>query len=84
MNNEDIKKWCVYVHINKTNQKIYIGITSKLKNRWRVKAYDVKQAIRAAFEKYGWDGFEHIVLIDNLTKEQAMECEKALIKKYDS
>lgn len=84
MNNEDIKKWSVYVHINKTNKKIYIGISSNIKNRWRITSYDKKQAIRAAFEKYGWDGFEHIILIDNLTKEQAMECEKALIKKYDS
>lgn len=35
-----------------------------------------------AIQKHGWDNFEHIVLIDNITKEMACIIEKELIKKY--
>ena len=37
-----------------------------------------------AIQKYGWDGFDHIVLFDNLTRSQAIEKEIELIKEYDS
>ena len=80
----DTKTWCVYVHINKINGKIYVGISSNIKNRWHVSSYDKSQIIRAAFDKYGWDNFEHIILIENLNKIMAQECEKYLIKKYNT
>lgn len=35
-----------------------------------------------AIQKYGWDNFEHIVLIDDLNKETADVIEKELIQKY--
>lgn len=84
MNTKDNTLWCVYAHVNKINGKIYIGISSNIKNRWRVSAYDKTQAIRVAFDKYGWDNFKHIILIENLSKIMAQECEKYLIKKYNS
>lgn len=37
-----------------------------------------------AIQKYGWDNIQHIVLMDNLSKEIACECEKYLIRKYKS
>ena len=35
-----------------------------------------------AIMKYGWNNIRHIVLYDNLSKEQAEQIEKDLIKKY--
>lgn len=32
--------------------------------------------------KYGWDGFEHEIIYDNLTKPEAQEKEIELIKEY--
>ena len=33
--NENNKKWCIYFHINKANNKSYIGVTSlKLRDRF--------------------------------------------------
>ena len=37
-----------------------------------------------AIQKYGWENFEHIVLIDNLSKEMADIMESELIKKYNT
>lgn len=76
----------VYMHKNKTNGKVYIGITGqKLEDRWREgKGYKGCRAFSSAIKKYGWDNFEHILLLDNLTKEEAEEKEIELIKKYKS
>ena len=37
-----------------------------------------------AIQKYGWDNFEHIVLIENLSLEMANIIEDELIKKYNT
>jgi group I intron endonuclease len=80
------KKYIVYMHENKTNHKKYIGITSQdPETRWRKGTnYRNCHAIRRAFEKYGWDGFEHIILYEGLTKEEACEKEIQLISEYDT
>lgn len=72
------RQWCVYMHINKENGKVYIGQTrQELDRRWR-KGYGYKkyQAIRHAFDKYGWNNFEHIVVCDHLSLCEAnfLEC----------
>jgi len=61
--------WCVYCHINKANGKMYIGISSNLKNRWggNGNRYEGCDAIYNAFNKYGWDQFYHFVLMNGLT-----------------
>lgn len=77
--------YTVYMHKNKINDKVYIGITSqKINSRWRKgKGYkDCK--FRNAIDKYGWDNFEHIILCQNLTKDEACNKEIELIKKYNS
>lgn len=77
--------WIVYQHTNKTNGKKYIGITSRT---WEERAganganYHSCPRFYAAIEKYGWDGFEHKILFQNLTQEQAEEKEKELIARY--
>lgn len=75
-------KSCVYVHINKTNGKIYIGKTQNVKKRWHPEGYKGCPYFYKAILKYGWDGFDHIVLIDNLSEEEATIVESELIKKY--
>ena len=37
-----------------------------------------------AIQKYGWDNFEHIILEDNLTREEVGEAESKFIAIYDS
>ena len=78
--------YTVYMHENKLNHKKYIGITSKdPEERWkRGTNYRSCRAIRRAFEKYGWDGFEHKILFQGLTREEACEKEIQLISEYNT
>lgn len=81
------KKWCVYVHTNKINDKKYVGITSrKPEDRWHVNGtgYSKQTYFWSAIQKYGWDNFEHEVLLTNLTFENACAAEKYLIQYYKS
>lgn len=75
------KGYCIYAHLNMINKKVYIGISKNVKNRWSAKEESYKKchAIYRAFKKYGWDNFAHIVMWDNLTKEEACKLEKANI-----
>ena len=81
------KSWKVYVHINKINNKRYVGVTSKPKveHRWREgRGYDKNPRFLSAIKKYGWDNFEHIVLYDGLTEDEAKEMECSLIAKWNT
>ncbi|MGN1399728.1 MAG: NUMOD3 domain-containing DNA-binding protein [Erysipelotrichaceae bacterium] len=87
------KNWCVYIHISPSN-KAYIGITSNTpEGRWqnglgylkKTKYGEYKQpAIARAIIKYGWDNFEHIIWANQLTKEQACQCERLLILLFNT
>lgn len=75
------------MHINKTNQKRYIGVTKKPpQKRWGLNGINYKKQsyFYNAIQKYGWDNFEHIVVKENLSKTEAFELEKEYIKKYSS
>lgn len=80
------KIWKIYVHQNLVNGKLYIGQTCvvNVKRRWHGGAnYTECPYFYNAIQKYGWDGFKHFVLIDNIkTLEEANEIEKYLINKY--
>ena len=81
------KNYKVYVHINKINGKRYYGITKqkRIKRRWgNGKGYKEQPYFYSDIEKYGWDNFEHIVLFDNLTKEESKLLEQMYIALYDS
>lgn len=77
------KKWCVYMHINKINNKAYIGVTSRNpKDRWgnNGSGYRENQQIfHRAIQKYGWENFEHIIWKDNLSEEESKHIERLLI-----
>jgi len=81
------KEYTVYMHINKINQKKYIGITSQPVNRrWRSRGQGYKQCtlFYRAIQKYGWDEFEHIILYTDLSEDEAKKKERELISKYHS
>lgn len=73
------------MHINKKNGKVYIGITSQeVEDRWmNGKGYSSMYFSRA-IAKYGWEGFDHVVIANGLTKEEACSLEKELICRYDA
>lgn len=79
------KKWIVYVHIF-PNKKKYFGITSKRPNgRWENgKGYSQEHQpiMYNAIKKYGWDNIQHIILFENLTKQEAELKEKELIAEH--
>lgn len=80
--------YCVYIHTNKINNKVYIGQTIYGYNpnlRWRNGlGYEGCTYFYNAIQKYGWDSFEHIVLVNNLTAEEANKAEELLIALYDT
>ncbi|MGN1300900.1 MAG: NUMOD3 domain-containing DNA-binding protein [Clostridia bacterium] len=78
--------YTVYIHISPSNKK-YVGITSKNPRcRWGLNGcgYNSQQYFWRAIKKYGWDNFQHIIVYENLTKEEAIKAEKQLIAKYKS
>lgn len=76
--------YCVYMHIT-PNGKRYIGITSLcVDRRWENGSGYRSQVFYRAIKKYGWDNIKHIVLFENLTKDEAEKKETELIKKYNS
>ncbi len=81
------KNFIVYKHRNLLNNKVYIGITCKTPNqRWQNgEGYRENHHFYNAIQKYGWnEGFEHIVLANNLSQSEAEKKEISLIAKYDS
>ena len=78
--------YVVYRHRNKTNGKVYIGITSKSpKQRWQNgNGYCEQSLFWNAIQKYGWNNFEHDILYENLSKRDAEKLEQELICEYKS
>ena len=80
--------YCVYVHINKINGKKYVGQTMygyKPEKRWiNGNGYKNSPHFYNAINKYGWENFEHEIVASNLTKEEADNFERLLIKELDT
>lgn len=77
----------VYIHINKINKKKYIGITGQkyITSRWKNGGgYKKTPRFYNAILKYGWNNFTHIVLFNNLVKEEAERLEIELIKLFNT
>lgn len=76
--------WTVYKHVSPSG-KVYVGISSNVKNRWAVNGYYYclsDTIFSRALRKYGWDNFEHIIIQDGLNKQEACDMEKELIAYY--
>lgn len=80
------KKYCIYIHKNKINNKVYVGQTSnKPQYRWnKGEGYKTSTLFYNAIQKYGWDNFQHIVLYTDLSLEEANSLEQYLIKRLKS
>jgi group I intron endonuclease len=78
--------FCVYMHNNKINNKKYIGQSCNIKERWGSNGahYQSCPHFWNAIQKYGWDNFEHIILKQDLTSDEANDYEKYYIQKYNT
>ena len=62
---------------------MYVGITSQsVQSRWGLNGNGYKDSPKFwnAIKKYGWDNFEHEIIAEHLTEQEAKNFEKALIK----
>lgn len=81
------RNYKVYMHVNKINGKKYIGLTKKKNpnHRWsNGNGYKPNDHFWDSICLYGWDNFDHIIVADGLTKEEAEQLEIELIAKYNT
>lgn len=81
---EKNNKWIVYLHVNKINKKVYVGITHFCSNpnrRWRDGNGYIGATFYNAILKYGWELFDHLVLCKT-SKPLACILEQSLIRYY--
>lgn len=79
--------YSIYVHINKANNKAYVGQTKqKPERRWRTngKGYIDSPLFYKPIQKYGWDNFEHIILEECPNANSANEREIYWIQYFNS
>lgn len=88
---EEDRRWCVYIHRNKINNKAYIGIAKNIKKRWGVNgknylaqhedgSYEHPVFAKALMKYKDWDNdWEHIIFQENLTQSEAKHIEMLLI-----
>lgn len=89
------KHYCVYMHISPSGKK-YIGITKQdVQKRWQNGygylnknedgTFKQPYMARAVLKYTDWkNAWEHLILIDDLTEEEAKEKEKMFIKEYNT
>lgn len=78
------KDYVIYEHVNKINGKRYIGMTCQIPSkRWSNGNKYQNPVFKADVEKYGWDNFEHNILLKDLTRKEAQKIEADLIYDLD-
>lgn len=94
MGNEN-RNYCVYMHISPSGKK-YIGITKQnTQKRWQNGhgylnkntdgTFKQPYMARAILKHADWNNdWQHLILMDNLTEDEAKEEEMMLIKKYNT
>ena len=86
-----MNNYTVYMHVlpknvsGKENDLVYIGITRvKPIQRWaNGNGYAPNIRFFNAIKKYGWEQFEHVILFENLSEEDAKQKEIELIAKFN-
>jgi group I intron endonuclease len=67
-------------HVCKVNGKCYVGQTTNVQARWKPGSYGFCRRFKRAIAKYGWDNFDHIILLQkDMDKEEMDYCEQAWI-----
>ena len=81
---ENERVYTVYIHTCLANNKKYVGITGQEpKKRWKNgNGYYKSLFFYNAIKKYGWDNFNHEIVLCNLTKLEAEMFEIEMIKCY--
>lgn len=77
----------IYIHKLKVDGRVYVGQTSSsMEERAGSNGYRYKHCPKFwhAIQKYGWESFEHILIKDGLTLDEANQLEDELILKYNS
>ena len=65
--------------------KIYIGVSMNPLKRWsNGHGYHFNEELDKAIQEVGWENITHEILFENLSKEEANNKEKELIKFYNS
>lgn len=84
----ELENYCVYIHTNRFNNKVYVGITMQdVQDRWKNGSgyrEDEQPVFAMAIKKYGWENFDHIIFAENLTEQEAKYIEILLIALYKS
>lgn len=85
MSGTNDNNFILYLHIA-PNGKKYFGITGqKINRRWGGgHGYKDNDHFWKAIQKYGWNNIRHIILADDLTKDDACLFEQILIALYDT
>lgn len=85
MSGTNDNNFILYLHIAPSGKK-YFGITGqKTYQRWRGgHGYKNNNHFWRAIQKYGWNNIRHIILADDLTKDDACLFEQILIALYDT
>ena len=79
------RKYTVYIHTCNENGKKYVGVTcQRINRRWGKNGagYKLCTYFGSAINKYGWDNFNHEIVLCNLTKDEAEMFEIEIIKYY--
>lgn len=81
----------IYKHVSPSG-KVYVGQAVNYKRRWgsngehymnkKKDGSYIQQSFARAIDKYGWNNFEHEVILEDIPKSEADYTEKYLIKWY--
>ena len=77
----------IYFHTHRESGKVYVGQTWNYSRRTRGKAWDYRGSHHMfhAFQKYGWDAFDHQIICDGIeTQEELDNLEKVWIILFQS
>lgn len=79
-------KYTVYMHRHKENGKVYIGCTRKSLTHRFDNGNGYRRCTRFwdTIRKDGFDAFEHIILHEGLSQDEAYDFEEKLINAYDA